>query len=76
MGRGLWWWFWGGGGGEGGRSLGGIVGRLGGQWGFPEVGRRQVCGEGLAVEEVGGCLEERQCGQRGERETSILWRQD
>ena len=24
--------------------------------GLPEVGRRQVCGEGSAVEEVGGCL--------------------
>ena len=45
----------GGGWGEGGRSVAGIVGR----WrtvGIPEVDGRQVCREGLAVEEVGGCL--------------------
>ena len=70
MGRGLWWWFWGRGEGgrwtksgweEGKRHLGGIVGRL--RWGFPEVGRRQVCGEGSAVR--GGWLFGRNKGSVG-----------
>ena len=38
--------------GEGGHSVGGVVGRLRRTVVFPEVGRRQVCGEGSAVEEV------------------------
>ena len=56
-------WFWGRG--NGGRSLGGIVGRLRRTVGIPEVGRRQVCGEGWQLKRwVVFQSEERQCGQR------------